>query len=169
MKNIPEDIKRELRYHQCHDRKQFALSHNHDSVRDLVRDANPNRDPRNQNRWTSALTSYLNTIKDLMKDQNELNQEKRKEEFKKKKCTEERLNNLIANYANCERTIMLDYVKPSQELVGILEESFKSNKFRWIHVGSVRNITNADTEDLSEAIMKNVFRRHTCCFLQRVE
>ena len=64
---------------------------------------------------------------------------------------------------------MLDYVKPSQELIGILEDSFKSNEFRWIHVGSVRNITNADTEDQSEASMKNIFRRHTCCFLQRIE
>ena len=62
MKNIPEDIKRVLRYHQCHDRKQFALSHSQESIKNLVRDANPARDSRNQNRWTSALTSYLNTI-----------------------------------------------------------------------------------------------------------
>ena len=46
-------------------------------------------------------------------------QEKRKEEFKKKKCTEERLNTLLTNYMNKEKTIMVDYVKPSQELIGV--------------------------------------------------
>ena len=104
-----------------------------------------------------------------MKDQNELNQEKRKEEFKKKKCTEERLNILVNSYTEKENTIILDYVKPSQELVGILEESWKSNKFRWIHFGNIRNIANGDYDEHPEAYIKNMFRRHTSLFLQRIE
>ena len=60
-------------------------------------------------------------------------------------------------------------MKPSQELIGLIEENWRSNKFKWVHVGTVRHNANADTEDQSEGLMKNIFRRHTTCFLQRVE
>lgn len=65
---------------------------------------------------------------------------------------------------------MIDYVKPSQELIGLLEESFKNGKFKWIHVGSIRSMLNAENDNNdSESAVKNVFRKHTSCFMQRIE
>ena len=112
---------------------------------------------------------YLNELRKQIKEEDAHNEARRKDDAKKNKCSEERLEALMTNYALKADTIILDYVRPSAELIGLIENNWRMNKFQFVYVGTIRSINDSQDSESTATQMKQVHTKHSACFLQRIE
>ena len=167
-KGIPRDIQNELLFHGCNDRKSFAYAIDPFRIPQIIHHSNPYRLEHHKNRWASILNLYLNEVKSAIAQEETLASAKRKDDAKNKKCSEERLEALMTNFTDKTNRIVLTYVRPSAELIGLIESNFRMGKFQFVYAGMIRNVPDSDTYE-TETKKKEHHKKHSSCLLQRIE
>ena len=144
----------------------------HFGIKEVVTSACPNRSASDTNSLIVRLNLLFNDLTAEKKSNEVVEEEKRKLDAKKNRVDEKRLEALLRNYQTHANTIVLDFVRPSAELVGLIEPNFHESQYKYVHVTSIRNIQAPDAsqeEHGQSTASKNYYRKHLCCFLQRVE
>ena len=170
--DLPNEIICELAKYSIYNRDELVPGLKNFDIKEVVTSACPNRNASDTNSLIVRLNLLYNKVSDEKKSNDLLEEEKRKQDAKKNRVDEKRLEALLRNYSTHANTIVLDYVRPSAELVGIIEPNFHDSQYKYVHVTSIRNVQAPDAsqeEHGQSAASKNYYRKHLCCFLQRVE
>ena len=142
--NIPIDIQNEIKANGVYSKEDFVQSFREADIAELIKHADRNRDDRTAFHITTALRRYREKLSEYLKQYNENKNIRLKENAKKNRVTDARLEELHKNFVEATDRVVLDYVKPSAELIGQIEENFDNGKWSWIHLKTVRNLESAE-------------------------
>ena len=62
----------------------------------------------------------------------------------------------------------MTYVRPSAELVGLIENNFRMGEFQFFYTTKIRNVPDSDNYE-TETDKKKFHKAHTSFFIQRIE